>query len=119
MCSAPDWTAVSIIQCFDWRVLKLVQKLAPEIATGALTDQQGSDDTVYAGAPGASPWLAGLEYQELWRLGAKARARPAGPRSGRPTTSMSRAAAVAEAHGSGPASDSVDGERADGHAAAS
>jgi glycerophosphoryl diester phosphodiesterase len=54
-----------IIQCFDWRVLRLVQERAPHIATGALTDQQGADDTVYAGRPGPSPWLAGLELRDF------------------------------------------------------
>lgn len=53
------------IQCFDWRVLKLVRKLAPQIATGALTDQQGEDDTVYLGRPGPSPWLAGLDINDF------------------------------------------------------
>ena len=54
-----------VVQCFDWRVLKLVQKLAPQIATAALTDQQGEDDTVYAAQPGPSPWLAGLAINEF------------------------------------------------------
>ena len=53
------------IQCFDWRVLKLVQKLAPAIATAALTDQQGEDDTVYAGRRAPSPWLAGLDINDF------------------------------------------------------
>jgi glycerophosphoryl diester phosphodiesterase len=54
-----------IIQCFDWRVLRLVQKLVPRIITAALTDQQGDDDTVYAGRPGPSPWLAGLDIKDF------------------------------------------------------
>jgi glycerophosphoryl diester phosphodiesterase len=53
------------IQCFDWRVIKLIHELAPTIATGALTDQQGEDDTVYRGRPGPSPWLAGLDVNEF------------------------------------------------------
>lgn len=53
------------IQCFDWRILKRVQDLAPGIATGALTDQQGEDDTVYFGRPGPSPWLAGLDINDF------------------------------------------------------
>ena len=53
------------IQCFDWRVLMLVHKLAPAIATGALTDQQGEDDTVYLGRPEPSPWLAGLDIKDF------------------------------------------------------
>jgi glycerophosphoryl diester phosphodiesterase len=54
-----------VIQCFDWRVLKLVQKLAPRIATAALTDQGGEEDTVYAGRPGPSPWLGGLAISDF------------------------------------------------------
>jgi len=54
-----------VIQCFDWRVIRLVQKLAPAIATAALTDQQGEDDTLYAGQPGPSPWLAGLAIRDF------------------------------------------------------
>ncbi len=53
------------IQCFDWRILKLVHKLAPGVATGALTDQQGADDTVHAGRPRPSPWLAGLNINNF------------------------------------------------------
>ncbi len=53
------------IQCFDWRILKRVQELAPGIATGALTDQQGEDDTVYFGRPDSSPWLAGLDIKDF------------------------------------------------------
>jgi glycerophosphoryl diester phosphodiesterase len=54
-----------VIQCFDWRVLRLVQKWAPDVATGALTDQQGADDTVHAGRPDPSPWLAGLNIADF------------------------------------------------------
>src|SRR5579862_2838788 len=39
----------TVIQCFDWRALNLVQQIAPEIGIGALTDQQGADDTVHPG----------------------------------------------------------------------
>jgi glycerophosphoryl diester phosphodiesterase len=53
------------IQCFDWQVLKLVQNLAPTIATAALTDQQGEDDTVHAGRSDPSPWLAGLNINDF------------------------------------------------------
>ena len=51
------------IQCFDWRILKLVQKWDPSVATGALTDQQGPDDTVHADQAVPSPWLAGLDIR--------------------------------------------------------
>ena len=52
------------IQSFDWRTLALVRKLAPEIATVALTDQQPGYDTVEAGKPGASPWLGGIDVDD-------------------------------------------------------
>ena len=55
----------SVIQCFDWRVLKIAQSLAPEIATSALTDQQGDDDTVYLGRQAPSPWLGGLDINDF------------------------------------------------------
>jgi glycerophosphoryl diester phosphodiesterase len=57
--------ARTTIQCFDWRVLKLVQRWAPEIATGALTDQQGDDDTVFLGRATPSPWLGGLNVNDF------------------------------------------------------
>jgi glycerophosphoryl diester phosphodiesterase len=53
------------IQCFDWRVLRLVHTLAADIATAALTDQQGNDDTVYLGRAQPSPWLAGLHIKSF------------------------------------------------------
>src|SRR4051812_46066542 len=53
------------IQCFDWRALQLTRRLAPEIAIAALTDQQGADDTVYAGRTETSPWLGGLHLRDF------------------------------------------------------
>jgi glycerophosphoryl diester phosphodiesterase len=55
----------TVIQCFDWRVLHLVQRLAPEIGTGALTDQQGDDDTVCLKSAKASPWFGGLSVHDF------------------------------------------------------
>src|SRR6187455_548649 len=49
------------IQSFDWRTLRLLRELAPEIALVALTDQQPDEDTIEAGKPGKSPWLADLD----------------------------------------------------------
>ncbi len=57
--------ARTTIQCFDWRVLEAVHRLAPEIAIGALTDQQGDDDTVQFGRSGPSPWLGGLDARDF------------------------------------------------------
>jgi glycerophosphoryl diester phosphodiesterase len=49
------------IMAFDFRVLSAVQRLMPEIATVALTEQQNGGDTVGLGAPRPSPWLGGLD----------------------------------------------------------
>jgi glycerophosphoryl diester phosphodiesterase len=46
---------------FDWRVLSAVQRLMPQAATVALTEQQAQGDTVRIGAPRPSPWLGGLD----------------------------------------------------------
>ncbi len=65
-------TARATIQSFDWRTLQIAQKEAPEIVTVHLTSQQGTGDTVQAGKPGASPWLAGLDVDNF--AGSPARA---------------------------------------------
>ena len=57
--------ARTTIQCFDWRVLNCMHRLAPAIATGALTDQQGDDDTVQFDRPAPSPWLGGLDARQF------------------------------------------------------
>jgi glycerophosphoryl diester phosphodiesterase len=57
--------ARSVIQSFDWRTLKAVQKIAPEIPTVCLTFQRGQGDNVRLGQPGPSPWLAGLDVDDL------------------------------------------------------
>ena len=53
------------LQSFDWRTLKIAQRLAPEVRTVALTDQQGEDDTVQFGKPRASVWLGGLNAKDF------------------------------------------------------
>jgi glycerophosphoryl diester phosphodiesterase len=53
------------IQSFDWRTLSIVRRIAPEIATVALTDQRPGDDTIQAGRPGPSPWLGGLDVDDF------------------------------------------------------
>lgn len=53
------------IQSFDWRTLKIVQRIAPGVATVALTSQRPSNDTVQVGRPGPSPWLAGLDVDDF------------------------------------------------------
>lgn len=52
------------IQSFDWRTLKVVQRIAPEIPTACLTLARGNNDNVQVGKPGASPWLAGLDVDD-------------------------------------------------------
>ena len=47
-----------MVQSFDWRTLRLVQKLAPEIPTVYLTLQKGSAPTVFLDK--ASVWTAGF-----------------------------------------------------------
>jgi glycerophosphoryl diester phosphodiesterase len=56
--------ARTTIQSFDWRTLSFVQRHAPQVATVALTDQQGEDDTVWFGRTQASPWLGGLDAND-------------------------------------------------------
>lgn len=53
------------IQSFDWRTLKAVQRIAPEIPTVCLTVARGANDNVQTGRPGPSPWLAGLDVDEF------------------------------------------------------
>jgi glycerophosphoryl diester phosphodiesterase len=47
-----------MVQSFDWRTLQLVQKLAPSIPTVYLTQQKGSEPTVFPDR--ASDWTAGF-----------------------------------------------------------
>ncbi len=52
------------IQSFDWRTLRIAQTKAPNIATVYLTNQQGQNETVQLGKPGASPWLGGFDVDD-------------------------------------------------------
>jgi glycerophosphoryl diester phosphodiesterase len=54
----------SMIQSFDWRTLKVVQKEAPQIPTVYLSAQQRWLDNIRAGDPGGSPWTAGLKFAD-------------------------------------------------------
>ncbi len=58
-------TERSTIQSFDWRTLKVVQRIAPEIATVCLTTQQGDDDNIRVSQPGPSTWTAGLDVDDF------------------------------------------------------
>jgi glycerophosphoryl diester phosphodiesterase len=53
------------VQSFDWRTLRAVNAIAPEIATACLTAEQRWLDNVGRGRPGASPWTAGLDIDAL------------------------------------------------------
>src|SRR5690242_10404583 len=50
----------TMIQSFDWRPLREVRKVAPEIATSCLTIETRNSDTVRRDDPTPSPWLGGL-----------------------------------------------------------
>jgi glycerophosphoryl diester phosphodiesterase len=58
-------TARATVQSFDWRTLRRVQAVAPEIATVALTVQTPEDDNLASGRSGRSPWLAGLDADDF------------------------------------------------------
>ena len=51
------------VQSFDWRTLRAVEALAPEIATACLTVQQSWLDNLERGRPGPSPWTAGFDLE--------------------------------------------------------
>jgi glycerophosphoryl diester phosphodiesterase len=52
------------IMSFDWRVLRAVQKNAPEIPTVFLSLQQPSSDTIGEYKMEGSPWTAGFQYKD-------------------------------------------------------
>lgn len=51
------------ILSFDWRSLREVQRIAPEIATTYITARQSWLDNVKSEDPGGSPWVAGFQYR--------------------------------------------------------
>ena len=53
------------IQSFDWRVLAVVQKLAPEIITSYLTANQSWLSNLQTELPGPSPWLNGFDVDKF------------------------------------------------------
>ncbi|UCE31714.1 MAG: glycerophosphodiester phosphodiesterase [Burkholderiales bacterium] len=52
------------VQSFDWRTLREVRRIAPEITTSCLTIQTDRFDTVRPGPDGASAWHAGLRHAD-------------------------------------------------------
>jgi glycerophosphoryl diester phosphodiesterase len=55
----------STVQSFDWRTLRHVQRLAPEIPTACLTLMRGRNGNLQPGQPGPSPWTAGLDIDDF------------------------------------------------------
>ena len=88
------------VQSFDWRTLILLRRLAPEIETVALTDQQPGEDTVEAGKPGATAWLGGVDVDEHGGSVPKAVA-SIGAKTWSPHALDLTPAAIAEAHALG------------------
>ncbi len=56
--------ARAAIQSFDWRTLRVVQQIAPEIPTAYLSAQQPFLDNIAARGPAGSPWTAGFQHRD-------------------------------------------------------
>ena len=61
---AEDMLPRASVRAFDWRVLREVRKLAPEIPVGCLTAEQSWRDNILRDRPGPSPWTAGRNIHE-------------------------------------------------------
>ena len=57
---AEGMTGRATVQSFDWRVLRELRTLAPELSIACLTSERGWRDTVLRGRTEPSPWTAGL-----------------------------------------------------------
>ena len=55
----------TMVQSFDWRTLVHVQTMAPELATAYLTAERDWLDNIGRGKPGASPWTAGFDVDDV------------------------------------------------------
>jgi len=53
------------VQSFDWRTLMAFKRIAPEIERVCLTAEALNFDTIRRGEPGASPWTAGLDIDDV------------------------------------------------------
>jgi glycerophosphoryl diester phosphodiesterase len=53
------------LQSFDWRTLVAMRRIAPQIERVCLTVEDGTEDTIRRGRPGASPWTAGLDIDDV------------------------------------------------------
>lgn len=56
-------SARTVVQSFDWRTLRAVQEIAPEIPTAYLSLQRRFDN-IGAGRPEGSAWTAGFQYRD-------------------------------------------------------
>jgi len=59
-----DLAARVTVQSFDWRTLREVKKLAPDIETACLTIETESFDSVQRNSGKPSPWHAGLDLAQ-------------------------------------------------------
>lgn len=62
--AAAGMTERVMVQSFDWRSLRALKRIAPEIPTACLTIEAEAMDTVRADASGASPWHDGLKRSD-------------------------------------------------------
>ena len=53
------------VQSFDWRTLAVVRRIAPEIERACISIEQPHFNTLRRGAPGPSPWTAGLDIDDF------------------------------------------------------
>jgi glycerophosphoryl diester phosphodiesterase len=53
------------VQSFDWRSLKVVRQIAPELPLVMLSIESPTFDTLERGKPGPSPWLGGLDLDDF------------------------------------------------------
>ncbi len=60
-----DVAGRAIIQSFDWRTLRHVQRIAPGITTAYLSAQRNWLDNIQVGRPGPSPWTSGLDADDF------------------------------------------------------
>lgn len=61
-----------VLQSFDWRALKEVQRQAPKITTSFLTVDQNWMSNLQTGVAGPSPWLNGLDMDSFEGSAARA-----------------------------------------------
>jgi len=90
----------TLVQSFDWRALRHLRQVAPDIALACLTVQRPGDDNVEAWQPGAPVTLGGLDVDTFGGSVAKV-VQAAGCAVWSPNALDLVPAAVAEAHSLG------------------